>query len=134
MAALRGLRYVRLTTMADDDDDEREEASSDGLEDPIMPLIPAELGIDPLLLALLHCTAFLDLASDDLVDPDAAGDVLENLEAYVKRLSRPRLAELQMQLDKLEEYAEEAGFAEELVDFIADFLYSCGVGDDDDHD
>jgi hypothetical protein len=104
------------------DDDERA---------PITPLVPPELGIDPLLLALIHCAAFLDLASEDLVDPDAAGDVLEGLEAYITRLPADRLTEIQGQLERLEQYAEESGWPHELVEFVADFLYSCGIGEED---
>jgi hypothetical protein len=118
--------------MADDeDDDERENGADSALEDPIMPLVPPELGIDPILLALIHCAAFLDLASEQLVDPDSAGDVLENLELYVKRLEPTRLTEIQGQIEKLEEWADQSGWPEELVDFVADFLYSCGVGEED---
>ncbi len=36
----------------------------------MFPVIPAELGIDPLLAALLQAAAFLDLGEDDVVDPD----------------------------------------------------------------
>lgn len=117
-----------------DDDEELEREGAGELEDPVMPLVPAELGIDPVLLCVLHCAAFLDLASVDLVDADAAGDVLENLESYVKRLSPERLTEIQRQLDVLEEWAENAGWPEELVDFVADFLYSCGIGEAEDGD
>lgn len=113
------------------DDDEIDDATEEGLEDPIMPVVPAELGIDPILLSLLSCAAFLDLAGDDEVNAGAAGDVLENLEVYVKRLSPDRLVEIQSQLEKLEAWAEESGWPEELVDFIGDFLYSCGIGDED---
>jgi hypothetical protein len=121
--------------MADDElDDGANDDGAEGLEDPIMPVVPAELGIDPLLLALLHCAAFLDLAGEEEVDPDAAGDVLENLEVYVKRLPLERLGELQSQLEKLEGWAEDKGWPEELVDFVSDFLYSCGVGDEDEED
>jgi hypothetical protein len=102
------------------------------IEEPLMPVVPEELGIDPLLLSLVHCAAFLDLAADDVVDPDAAGDVLENLEVYFKRLAPARLAEIDEQLERLSEWAESAGWPEELVDFVADFLYSCGVADEDD--
>ena len=114
--------------MAEEEVDTAREGEAEG---PILPLIPAELGIDPLLLALLHCAAFLDLASEEEVDSEAAGDVLENLELYITRLTADRLSEIQRQLEKLEEWAEEAGWNEELVDFVADFLYSCGIGDDD---
>jgi hypothetical protein len=115
-----------------DEENEREDGSEPGLENPVMPTVPPALGIDPVLLALIHCAAFLDLASEDLVDPDSAGDVLEHLEVYVKRLEPARLSEIQGQLGKLEVWAEQSGWPEELVDFVADFLYSCGVGDEDD--
>lgn len=105
------------------DDDER---------DPITPLVPPELGIDPLLLGLIHCAAFLDLANDELVDSDVAADVLEGLEVYIQRLPPERLTEIQSQLERLEAYADESDWPEALVDFIADFLYSCGIGEEDD--
>jgi hypothetical protein len=113
------------------EDEARPEATDSGLEDPVMPRVPAELGIDPILLALLHCAAFLDLASDDQVDPESAGEVLESLEIYMKRLPSERLGQIEQQLEKLEAWAEESGWPEELVDFVADFLYSCGIGDED---
>jgi hypothetical protein len=104
---------------------------ADDERDAITPLVPPELGIDPLLLGLIHCAAFLDLASDELVDSDVAADVLEGLEAYIQRLPAERLIEIQGQLERLEAFAEEAEWPEELVDFISDFLYSCGIGEDD---
>ena len=43
----------------------------------VFPLIPAELGVNPLLLAVLHATVFLDGSDEDVVDPDAADEALE---------------------------------------------------------
>src|SRR5688572_9393718 len=106
-------------------DDFLEPSNGVDAREPILPVAPPELGIDPLLLSLLHCAAFLDLASEELVDPEAAGDVLESLELYIKRLPPERLSEIQYQLEKLEAYAEEAGWSDQLVEFVGDFLYSC---------
>ena len=39
----------------------------------VFPLIPADLGIHPLLLATLHAVVFFDGSSDDVVH-DAAAD------------------------------------------------------------
>jgi hypothetical protein len=98
----------------------------------MMPSVPAELGIDPLLLALLHTTAFLDFSDDDAVEPEAANEALERVEQYVQRLPDERLASLQADLEKLEEHATQVGWPEDMIDFVRDFLYNCGIGDEED--
>jgi len=98
----------------------------------MMPSVPAELGIDPLLLALLHTTAFLDFSDDDSVEPEAANEALERVEQYVQRVPEERLSSLQADLEKLEGYATQAGWPDDMVDFVRDFLYNCGIGDEDD--
>lgn len=114
----------------DDDRDEEldESVESDGS---MMPLIPDGLGIDPLIAALLHCAAFLDFSDDDVVDPQAAGDVLEHVGMYVQRLPPERLDEIQGQLDRLEDHAESAGWSEDMIEFARDFLYNCGIGEEE---
>lgn len=97
-----------------------------------LPVIPDSLGIDPLLAALIHLTAFLDFSDDDTIASDAANEALEHVELYVQRLSEDRLDEIQSQLEKLEAYATQEGWSEDLVEFIRDFLYNCGLGEDDD--
>jgi hypothetical protein len=111
------------------EDDQDEPSSGEGL---MMPSVPGELGIDPLLLALLHTTAFLDFSDDDAVEPAAANEALERVEQYVQRLPDERLASLQADLEKLEEYATQAGWPEDMIDFVRDFLYNCGIGDEED--
>lgn len=98
----------------------------------VMPVLPEELGVDPLVAALLHVTAFLDFADDDSVEPEAANEALEHVEMYIRRLSPERVEEIQTQLDKVEDHAEKAGWPEEMIDFTRDFLYNCGLGDDED--
>jgi hypothetical protein len=99
-----------------------------------LPPIPAELEIDPLLAAVLHCAAFLDLSEDDVIDPDAAVATLEHVGLYVGRLAEGRVAELQGQLDRLAAWGKEHDWPEEAVEFTARFLYNCGVGDDESDD
>ena len=43
----------------------------------VFPLIPAELGIDPLLLAVLHATVFVAGSDENVVQPEAAAEALE---------------------------------------------------------
>jgi len=107
-------------------------APEDAIESPSMPVIPDELGIDPLLAALLHCAAFLDLSDENSVDPDAAHLVLEHVGLYVQRLPPERIAMLETELEKLRAHGEASDWPEWVVAFIADFLYSCGIGEDAD--
>ena len=109
----------------ENDEEERQE------EMVVMPVVPDKLGIDPVLLAMLHLTALLDFADDEIIESQIANEALEHVEMYMQRLSTERLEEVQAQLDRIEEYAAEQGWAEELTDFVRDFLYNCGLGEDD---
>ncbi|MFC1641154.1 hypothetical protein ACFL5O_00485 [Myxococcota bacterium] len=112
-------------------EDDRATPEVGGVEALALPHVPEDLGVDPLLLALLHTTAFLDFSDDDAVEPEAANEALERVEQYIQRLSEDRLSTIQADLDRLEEYASDAGWPEDMVDFVRDFLYNCGIGDDD---
>lgn len=101
-------------------------------EGPMMPDVPEDLDIDPLLVALLQCAAFLDFADDQIVHPDAAGEVLENVGLYVQRLPAERLDDIGDQLEILAEHGAAAGWSEDMVEFVREFLYNCGIGDDED--
>jgi hypothetical protein len=113
--------------MTEDDDLELEDEVGEGR----VPVVPEELDIDPFLLALLHCTAFLDFADEDTVDPAAASDVLEHVGLYIQRLPPDQLGEIQEQLDALEDHGRSAGWPVDIVEFVRDFLYNCGIGDDE---
>jgi hypothetical protein len=105
--------------------------SSDPEVEPYLPEIPPELGVDPLLAALLQCAAFLDLGDDTLVDPVQADEILEHVGMYVQRLPPERVADIEKQLERVREHAEKAGWPEPISAFVADFLYSCGIGEDE---
>lgn len=114
-------------------EDDRDEEVDESVESDsfMMPVVPENLRIDPLLAALLHCAAFLDFSDDDAVDPQAAGDVLEHVGMYVQRLPAERFDEIQEQLDRLEDHAQNAGWPEDMIEFVRDFLYNCGIGDEE---
>jgi hypothetical protein len=96
-----------------------------------LPVIPPELGIDPVLCALLHLAAFLDFGDDDATDPEAVAEALEHVGLYVQRLDDAALQAVEEQLDRLAKHGAAAGWAEEAQTFVEDFLYNCGLGPDD---
>lgn len=117
--------------MTDEPEDRDEELDP---SEYVMPVVPAELGIDPLLLAIVHCAAFLDFAEEALVEPDAAGDALEHIGLYVQRLAPERVTALTADLERLVSHAEAESWPTPMLEFVTDFLYSCGIGDERDDD
>ncbi len=115
--------------MADERNDAQ--AANDGT---IMPVVPESLGVDPMLLSLLHVASLLDFADDEVVDADVANAALERVEECMQRLAADRLEAIQADLDRIEEYGAEHGWPEEMTDFVRDFLYNCGLGEDEDDD
>lgn len=96
----------------------------------VLSVLPPELRIDPILCALLHCAAFLELSGDETVDPDWAVEALEHVAHYLGRLSPEAIAAVQAQLEQIATYAKSQQWPSEVVDFIADFLVNCGIGDE----
>ncbi len=105
------------------DEDEVPEGSA------VLPLIPAELGVDPVVLALLHTVVFLEGSSDKLVHPAAAGEVLEYVAGYLQRLSGARLERIREDLRTLADFARQEKWPREAVRFLKEFLGSYGVGE-----
>ena len=114
--------------MADQDSQE----AGDRLDEFSLPVVPEQVGADPLLLALIHCAAFLDFAEEDIVDPYVATDVLDHVALYVRRLPPDRLQHLGEQLAQVEAHASQAGWPAELVEFVSEFLDNCQSEDEDD--
>ncbi len=96
----------------------------------VMPVIPEELELDPLLLALLHADAFLQLSEDDAVDPDAAVEASEHIGSYLGRLSPGRIKQIKASLKKLADYGRSQRWPEEAVEFISGY-WENAVGDDE---
>src|SRR5262245_7794858 len=95
----------------------------------LLPLIPAELGVHPLLLALLHVVVFLEGSDPAVVQPDAAGEAIEYLAAYLQRLDGTDLQRLRADLACLVEYARMEKWPKPEVQFLKHFLDDFGVGE-----
>jgi hypothetical protein len=95
----------------------------------VFPLIPAELGVNPLLLAVLHATVFLSGSEDEIVNPAAADEALQYIATYVQRLDGPLLARVQEDLRCLAAFAREEEWPKQLVRLVKSFLDVCGVGE-----
>ncbi|MCS6850484.1 MAG: hypothetical protein NZ700_04860 [Gemmataceae bacterium] len=97
----------------------------------VFPLIPEELHVHPLLLAVLHAVVFLDGSSDDVVHPAAASEALEYLATYLQRLRGPERRRVQEDMDCLVAYARQERWPKSAVRFLQTFLADFGVPGDD---
>jgi hypothetical protein len=108
--------------MADSSDPEVPEGAA------VFPLIPAELGVHPLLLAALHATVFLIGSDDNVVDGQAAEEAAQYLVAYLQRLQGPELQRVREDIACLTSYAKQDQWPEQDVRFLESFLVEFGIG------
>ena len=94
----------------------------------VFPLIPAELGIHPLLLAILHAVVFFDGSADDVVNDAAADEALQYMATYLQRLQGPELNRVKEDIDCLLTYARQEKWPKEEIDFLRNLLRDYGVG------
>ncbi len=95
----------------------------------VFPLIPAELGIHPLLLATLHAVVFLDGSSEDVVNDAAADEALQYLATYLQRLQGAELKRVREDMDCLLAFARQEKWPKEEIEFLNSFLNDYGVGE-----
>src|SRR5215470_3468258 len=74
----------------------------------VFPLIPPELSVNPLLLAVLHAVVFLEGSDATIVDPAAADEARQYLAAYLQRLHGPQLDQVREDMKCLASYARQA--------------------------
>ena len=94
----------------------------------VFPVIPEELGVDPLLLAVLHATVFLDGSEKDIVNPAAARETMEYLIDYLRRLKGPRLLQAREDFACLAAFAREQEWPKMQVRFLKEFLENYAIG------
>jgi hypothetical protein len=97
----------------------------------VFPLIPAELGVDPLLLAVIHAAVFLSGSEDAVVHPDAAEEALQYLADYLQRLQGPQLQRVREDLACLAVFARQEKWPKQLLRFVTEFLVEFGVGEEE---
>jgi hypothetical protein len=93
----------------------------------VFPLIPPELGVHPLLLAVLHAVVFLEGSTEDVLDPAAAGEALEYLATYLQRLDGPALQRAREDMVALAAYARDQKWPKQQVHFLKTFLDAYGA-------
>jgi hypothetical protein len=94
----------------------------------VFPLIPEELGVHPLLLAVLHAIVFLVGSEDNVVIGEAAEEAAQYLLTYLQRLQGPELQRVREDMDCLAAYARKENWPEQDVRFLESFLTEFGVG------
>src|SRR5437868_2790933 len=93
----------------------------------VFPLIPPELGVHPLLLAVLHAVVFLDGSDDEIVHDEAAAEALEYIAGYLQRLDGDELRRVREDLATLTTLARGEKWPKPMVQFLTDFMKSYGV-------
>ncbi len=96
----------------------------------VFPLIPAELGVNPLLLAVLHATVFLAGSDDDVVQPDAAEEALQYLAGYMQRLDGPLIRQVREDMVCLTAFAKQEKWPKQLIRALQNFLKDFGIEKD----
>src|SRR5262249_7652535 len=94
----------------------------------VFPEIPAELGVDPLLLAALHAVVFLAGSDESVVHPAAAEEALASVAGYLRRLRGAALQKVQEDMDCLATFARQERWPKQLARTIKTLLDDLGVG------
>lgn len=73
----------------------------------VMPVLPESLEVEPIVAAILHTAAFLELSGSETVfDPDGATEVANEARRYFLRLPPERLASVSNQIQRVAEHAK----------------------------
>lgn len=93
----------------------------------VLPEMPPELGVHPLLLAVLHAVVLLAGSDDEVVDPGAAQEALERIATYLQRLHGADFQRLRADLVCLAEFARQEGWTKQELQFFKTFLDDFGI-------
>lgn len=97
----------------------------------VFPEIPAELGVNPLLLGVLHATVFLAGSDEEVIAPAAADEAIQYLQRYLQRLQGEALKRVQEDLEVLIAHGREEKWPKQLVRFLREFLETYEVGSEE---
>ncbi len=109
--------------MAEPTDDETPDGAA------VFPMIPAELGVHPLLLAVLHSYVFLEGSAPEVLHGDVAEEAMQYLATYIQRLTGADLQRVKEDLQTLVGYAKHEKWPRQQIRFLQDFLAENGAGD-----
>jgi hypothetical protein len=95
----------------------------------VFPLIPAELGAHPLLLAVLHAYVFLEGSDPGVLNPAVGEEAMNYLVTYLQRLSGDELRRVREDVHTLVGFAKADKWPKQQVRFLQDFLKDNGIGE-----
>ena len=107
-------------------DEPKPEETPDGAA--VFPLIPDELGIHPLLLAVLHAYVFLEGSEATVLNPAVAEEAMNYLVTYLQRLKGEDLRRVREDMTTLAGFAKSERWPKQQVRFLQDFLGDNGIG------
>ena len=93
----------------------------------VFPLIPMELGVNPLLLAALHAYVFLEGSEPEVLNPAAGEEAMNYLATYLQRLTGDELRRAKEDMTTLAAFAKSEGWPKQQVRFLQDFLKENGI-------
>ena len=94
----------------------------------VFPLIPAELGVHPLLLAALHAYVLLEGSDPAVVNPAVAEEAMHYLVTYLQRLDGADLRRVREDFQTLVGFGKADGWSKHQVRFLHEFLRDNGIG------
>ena len=107
-------------------DEQPPEETPDGAA--VFPLIPAELGVHPLLLAVLHAYVFLEGSDPAVLNAGVADEAMNYLVTYLQRLDGADLRRVREDMATLAGFAKAEKWPKQQVRFLQDFLKENGIG------
>jgi len=115
--------------MSDDDDAQPTEETPDEAPDgaAVFPLIPEELGVHPLLLAVLHAYVFLEGSDAAVLNSAVAEEAMNYLVGYLQRAEGEVLRRMREDMATLAGFAKAEKWPKQQVRFLQDFLKDNGI-------
>src|SRR5947207_8274655 len=101
--------------MPDEMPEAKPEETPDGAA--VFPLIPAELGVHPLLLAALHAYVFLEGSDGAVLNPAVADEAMNYLVTYLQRLTGEELRRVREDMHTLAGFAKSEKWPKQQVRF-----------------
>jgi len=93
----------------------------------VFPLIPAELGVHPLLLAALHAYVFLEGSEAAVLNPAVADEAMNYIVEYLQRWQGEQLRRVREDMATLAGFAKSEKWPKQQVRFLQDFLKDNGI-------
>ena len=92
-----------------------------------MPVLPPELGVDPILSALLHMACFMELSDERTVEFNESMVTLQVMGLYFQRLKPKQVKEITAQLKRVADYGKKQKWKKEALTFIRSLLKNAGI-------